>query len=330
MKHLDARNTSMIVSASYRTDVPAFYADWFRARLHAGFARVRNPYGGPPSTVPLTASAVQGFVFWTRNVEPFLPALAEVAAMGVPFVVQFTVTGYPRPLDAATISPARAVGQIRDLAARYGADSVVWRYDPIIATSLTPPAWHCETVRRLADALAGAVNEVVVSWAQIYRKTARNLGAAAQAHPFDWTDPPAAAKQELLAALATIATERRLTPSLCAQAELAVAGMAEARCIDVERLGRVAGRPISARRKPHRDGCGCWSSRDIGAYDSCPHGCVYCYAVASRAAAKQTFQAHDATAAFLSDGKRLPSPLSASGSPPGPSNRGADGEDETA
>lgn len=321
----------MIVSASYRTDVPAFYADWFRARLNAGFAWVRNPYGGASSRVLLNGEAVQGFVFWTRNVEPFLPALAEVAAMRLPFVVQFTVTGYPRPLDAATIAPARAVAQIRDLAERYGEDAVVWRYDPIIATSLTSPAWHRDTFNRLADALAGSVNEVVVSWAQIYRKTARNLAAAARAHEFDWADPSADEKRALLSELAALATARGLIPSLCAQADLAVAGMAEARCIDAERLGRVAGRPISARRKPHRAGCGCWSSRDIGAYDSCPHGCAYCYAVSGRAVAKRNFQAHDPAGAFLIGRNGQPTPLSATPSPPpGDGNQDATGDGETA
>jgi Domain of unknown function (DUF1848). len=293
----------MIVSASYRTDIPAFYADWFRARLRAGYARVRNPYGGPPSTVPLTAEQVQGFVFWTRNAEPFRPALADVGAMGVPFVVHLTVTDYPRPLDAATIPASRAVAQIRELAECYGPASVVWRYDPIIATSLTPPQWHGDTFARLADALAGAVDEVVVSWAQIYRKTARSLTAAARAHSFDWVDPLTERKRALLAELVSIAAERGLTFSLCAQADLRVAGVAEARCVDAERLGRIAGRTIDVARKPHRDGCGCWSSRDIGAYDSCPHGCTYCYAVTNRSIAKRRLQAHDPAGAFLVDGE---------------------------
>lgn len=288
---------AMIVSASYRTDIPAFYGEWFLARLRAGSVRVRNPYGGPPSEVSLAADRVQGFVFWTRNVEPFRPALAAVAAMGVPFVVQFTVTGYPRDLDAKTIPSPRAVAQIRDLAARFGPASVVWRYDPIIATSLTPRVWHRDTFTRLADALAGAVDEVVVSWMQVYRKTARHLAPGSVR--FDWQDPPSAAKQELLAELAALAAARGLTMSLCAQADLAVDGVAEARCIDAERLGRIAGRTLKAPRKPHRAGCGCWASRDIGAYDSCPHGCIYCYAVASRAAATRRFQAHDPAGAFL-------------------------------
>lgn len=289
----------MIVSVSYRTDIPAFYAEWFLARLQAGSVRVRNPYGGPPSTLSLRPPNVEGFVFWTRNCEKFRPALAAVAAMGVPFVVQFTITGYPRSLDAATIATDRAVAQLRDLSREFGSVSVAWRYDPILSTSLTPPAWHRETFHRLADALAGAVDEVVVSWAHIYRKTARKLAAATTAGAFTWTDPLAATKQALLVELAAIAAQRRMRLSLCSQPEFAAEGVGVARCIDAERLAAIAGRPLSAARKPHRDGCGCWSSRDIGAYDSCPHGCIYCYAVTNQTIAKRRFHAHDPAHDFL-------------------------------
>jgi len=85
----------MIVSASYRTDIPAFHADWFARRLEAGAVWVTNPYGGPPSRVDLSPQAASGFVFWTRNAGPFLPILDRLADQGRPFVVQITITGYP-------------------------------------------------------------------------------------------------------------------------------------------------------------------------------------------------------------------------------------------
>lgn len=89
----------MIVSASHRTDIPAFYGDWFRARRAAGFAKVASPLGGPAYTVPLSPDSVDGYVFWTRNIGPFVPVLHELRGEGTPFVIQHTVTGYPRALD---------------------------------------------------------------------------------------------------------------------------------------------------------------------------------------------------------------------------------------
>lgn len=289
----------MIVSASYRTDIPAFYADWFRSRLHAGFARVVNPYGGPPSRVSLAAPDCLGFVFWTRNARPFMPVLADVARTGLPFVVQFTITGYPRALDAATIAPEDAVAQVRQIVAAHGEGSVVWRYDPIVFSTLSEPAHHRERFARLADSLAGAVDEAVVSITQIYRKTARNLGQAARAHGFLWRDPDPADKRQLLADLAMLAAERGIRLTLCGQPALRAEAIGEARCIDADRLSRVAGRPLAAAAKAHRSSCACNASRDIGAYDSCPHGCTYCYAVTSRAAAKRRFARHDPAEEFL-------------------------------
>ncbi|MGE0743823.1 MAG: DUF1848 domain-containing protein [Rhodospirillales bacterium] len=287
----------MIVSASYRTDIPAFYADWFRARLAAGWCRVANPYGGPAATVRLDAA--DGFVFWTRNAAPFAAALDEVAARGIPFVVQFTVTGYPRSIDAATVQADRAVAQLRALAGRFGPRAVVWRYDPIVATGATPPAWHVDNFARLAAALAGATDEAVVSFAQLYRKTRRNLGAAAARGGFAVDDPPDAAKRDLLSALVPVAAAHGMALTVCTQPGLMAPGAAPARCIDADRLSAVAGRPVAARLKGNRPGCGCHESRDIGAYDTCPHGCAYCYAVQSRDKAQAALKAHDPAAERL-------------------------------
>lgn len=289
----------MIVSASYRTDIPAFYGDWFRRRLTAGFCQVANPYGGPPSTIALSPETVDGFVFWTRNAAPFTAALAEVAQRGIPFVVQYTITGYPRALEPSVTDAKRSIATLRMLADRYGRRVGVWRYDPVLLTSLTPPAWHRETFARLAAALAGAVDEVVLSFAQIYAKTARNTTRAAARHGFTWADPAAEAKQTLLAELAVIATDHGLVPTLCAQPDLRTSDLAPARCIDAARLSDLAGRPIAAKTKGNRPGCQCAESRDIGAYDTCPHGCVYCYAVRAPAAAKRAYRAHDPAAAAL-------------------------------
>ncbi len=289
----------MIVSASYRSDIPAFYAEWFARRRAAGYCRVANPYGGAPYRVPLAGPEVEGFVFWTRNAAPFLPVLDSLAAEGLPFVVQYTVTGYPRALEPAVPPAERGVDLIRALAERYGRRSVVWRYDPVLITSLTDAAWHQETFRRLAANLAGACDEVVLSFAQIYAKTRANTERAARAQGFSWEDPEPEAKCALLAGLAEIARASEIEPSLCAQPELTGAGIRPARCIDAERLSAVAGRAITVRRKGNRPGCHCTESRDIGAYDSCPHGCVYCYAVRRQGLAKACYRAQDPESDFL-------------------------------
>ena len=268
----------MIVSASYRTDIPAFYGDWFRRRLAAGYAYVRNPYGGRPGRVDLRPDGVDGFVFWTRNPVPFMPVLAELER---PFVVQLTMTGYGRGLEASVPPTDRIVDAAHAIANRYGPRTTVWRYDPI----LLPTHDHVEAAGRLGEALRGAVDECVVSFADFYRKTRRNLAKAG----FRWEDPDPTGRRRLIRALETAVAPIRLT--LCTQPGL---GGTPARCIDPIRLG-LADRPV----RGNRPGCACAESRDIGAYDTCPHGCLYCYANASPALAKRRFRAHDPEAEML-------------------------------
>ncbi len=289
----------MIISASYRTDIPAFYADWFRKRLAAGFADVANPYGGPSKRVRLDPEHASAFVFWTRHVKPFVPILSGLSATRRPFVVQLTMTGYPRALDLSTPPPSRVADQFRQLAAMFGKRVAVWRYDPIVFSDITPPDWHAHTFERLCARVAGSVDEVVVSVAQIYRKTKRNLDDAARRHSFSWHDPSTTEKVALLVRMTQIARNHGITLTLCGQPELLGEGIGAARCIDADRLSDVAGIPIQASQKAHRPKCGCWASRDIGAYDSCPHGCVYCYAVNNRRIATGNFRRHDPSDPYL-------------------------------
>lgn len=282
----------MIVSASYRTDIPAFYKQWLLNRLEAGFCRVANPYGGAPYEVSLRPGEVDAFVLWTRNLGPLQPQLHRLAERA-PFQVQFTVTGYPRALEPGVIDSAAALAQLRELRQAWGPRVAVWRYDPVVISSLTPPDWHLAAIARLAAQLSGVVDEVVVSFAQPYRKTARRLDAAAKRHGFTWRDPPDDEKRALLAGMVERAAAAGLRLGLCSQKALLVPGAAEARCIDTDRLADLAGRPIVARTKGNRPDCRCAESRDIGAYDSCAQGCAYCYAVAGESRARQALKAHD-------------------------------------
>lgn len=293
----------MIVSASYRTDIPAFYAAWFMNRFRAGYAKVVNPYGRQVSTVPLR-QGIDGFVFWTRNAEPFVGALRLVRGAGIPFVLSLTITGYPRALETSVIEAERAVATMRVLAAEFGPRALVWRYDPVLFSSLTPAAFHRDNFAALAGQMTGLVDECVLSFATIYKKTARNLAAAARAHDFAWEDPADEDKCRLVQDLSGLAKTHGLRLTVCSQEAYTVVGTQGAACVDARRLEDVArawGLPaaITAKVKGNRPGCLCHESRDIGAYDTCPHGCTYCYAVGSRRLAKLRYRDHDPKGEFL-------------------------------
>ena len=126
----------MIISASFRTDIPAYFGDWFAARRRAGFVDVRNPYNGRMARVDLSPEAVDGYVFWTRNPVPFWANLESLADDRVPFVIQFTLTGYQSIIEPSGLPVARAIAVMQRLRDLYGPDALVWRYDPIDSRSM--------------------------------------------------------------------------------------------------------------------------------------------------------------------------------------------------
>jgi hypothetical protein len=290
----------MIISASYRTDIPAFYGEWFEKRLEAGYCSVSNPYNSHQvRRVSLAREDVDGFVFWTRNIGPFMGRLSRVADLGRPFIVQQTATCYPRALEPAAVGAAVAVRQIRAVAEAYGPKAAVWRYDPIVFSSLTPAEFHLENFERLAGALEGATDEVVISFAQIYRKAARNLDLAARNFGFAWMDPPDDVKLDLASKLGEVARRHGMSLSVCSQRKYIVPGAKAARCVDARRLAAVGGRSIRARLKGKRPECGCYEAVDIGEYDTCPAGCAFCYAVLRREIALRRRESHDPEGEFL-------------------------------
>jgi len=295
----------MIISASYKTDIPAFYGEWFTNRLHAGYCKMVNPYSQQVYTIDLTPENVDGFVFWTKNIGPFLKHLQVVREMGYPFIVQHTITGYPRELEYRVINSTRTIEHMQELAGTYGPHVAVWRYDPIVISSLTPYTWHRDNFAMLAQSLAGTTDEVVVSFAQIYKKTRRNMDWAAREFGFDWHEHEATttrAVQALITDLAGIARSYGMRLKICSQKAFLILGITEeARCVDAERLEKISGTPIADRieRRGNRKECGCFASKDIGEYDTCPHGCVYCYAVQHRDLALARYKAHDPLGEFL-------------------------------
>ena len=289
----------MIISASYKTDIPTFYGEWFINRLRAGYCKTVNPYNLRISKVSLRPENVDGVVFWTKNIGPFFAQLSEVHHRNIPFVVQHTINGYPRTLEQSVVDSAKSVTHFRRVAEIYGPRVCVWRYDTIVLSSLTARDYHIATFSKLAEKLSGATDEVVVSFAHIYKKTLRNMDKAAKEYGFEWSDPDEAWKNDLLAELLGIAEFQGMRLTLCSQPQFLIPGCGEARCIDSDRLEAVAGRPIRSREKGNRPECRCSEAKDIGEYDTCPHGCVYCYAVQNKPLALARYRDHDPFSDFL-------------------------------
>ncbi len=295
----------MIISASYKTDIPTFYGEWFMNRLVAGYCKMVNPYNQQVYRVELTPESVDGFVFWTKNIGPFFKYLPEVQKRGYPFIVQHTINGYPRQLEFKVINYSHTIEHMKKLSVEYGPNVAIWRYDPIIISSLTTSDWHIDNFERLAIALEGTTDEVVVSFAQIYKKTKRNMDWAAKEFDFNWDQHEVIQEEDvrtLLKNLAQIARSYGMQIKICSQKAYLVPGVVEeARCVDADRIEKVSNKALQdkSKQRGNRKECGCFASKDIGEYDTCPHGCVYCYAVQNRDLALQRYKAHDPGSEFL-------------------------------
>jgi hypothetical protein len=302
----------MIISASYKTDIPTFYGEWFMNRLKDGYCNMVNPYNQQVSRVDLTPESVDGFVFWTKNIGPFLKNLPDIHKRGYRFIVQHTINGYPRELERKVIDAVQTIEHMKIVAGEYGPDVAIWRYDPLIISSVTPVDKHRHNFETLARALEGTTNEVVVSFAHIYKKTKHNMDQAAKELGFDWTEHEMMQEEtirNLLIELAEIAHGSGMQLKVCSQkAYLAPGIIEEARCVDADRLEKISHETLQGKSKQrgNRKECGCFASKDIGEYDTCPHGCVYCYAVQNREIALERYKAHDPASAFLFPPKGYP------------------------
>ena len=286
----------VIVSASRATDIPAFHAEWFMARLRAGYAQWRNPFN-PRQTQYVSFRKTRTVIFWSKNPAPLLPHLSEIDALGINYYVQFTLNDYEVDgLESGVPPLVQRIDTFRKLAERIGPERVIWRFDPLVLSERLTADMLIDRIERLAEQLRGHTRKLVISFADIerYQLVRRRLSRIyAGAREFT---------PEEMASFTTKLVERNeswgLELATCAE-EVELPGIARNRCIDDRLLARCfsddaelmeflgfdplfpgeAPSGISLKDRGQRKACGCIVSKDIGEYGTCQHCCVYCYAM---------------------------------------------------
>lgn len=263
----------MIVSASRRTDLPAFHADWFLERIRAGSVDVPNPRNpAQVRHVSLAPADVDCLVLWTKDPRPLMERLDELEAF--PFYFLFSLNAYGTDVEPRVPPLAERVAAFRDLFAHLGPDRVVWRYDPVLLSERYAAVRHAESFEAVACQLEGCTTDCILSFLDEYPRVRGALAARGL------RAPDAAEAQALAAVFADSARRHGMRLSACAEPyDLSGFGIRPARCVDPERIRRISGRAVPARKDPaQRPACGCAPSVDVGSYGTCGHGCVYCYA----------------------------------------------------
>ena len=129
----------MIISASRRTDIPAFYSEWFMNRIREGHLFVQNPFNAYQiRRVDLSPDNIDVIVFWTKNPQPIVRYLDELDDRGYRYYFQFTVTAHPKLLEPCVPPVSELLAAFKALSKKIGAEKVVWRFDPIVLSDVTP------------------------------------------------------------------------------------------------------------------------------------------------------------------------------------------------
>lgn len=285
----------MILSVSRRTDIPNYYSEWFFNRLKEGFLYVRNPMNFHQiSEIKISPDVVDCIVFWTKNPLPMMERLDELEAYNYYF--QFTLTGYGNDVERNLPNKKTSVIPIfQELSNRIGKEKVVWRYDPIFFSNRYNVQYHLKAFRSIAEALSGYTEKCVISFLDIYPKNKKNMDNLLS---YDLSDSEL---RGFAKELSNIAKENHIKIGSCAEKiDLDEYGIIHNSCIDKELIEKIIGCKLKINKdKNQRIECGCVESVEVGTYNTCKNGCVYCYANYSAKSVESNFQKYDPLSPLL-------------------------------
>lgn len=295
----------VIISASRATDIPACYADWFMQRLNDGFVTWRNRFNGRVQYVSFEKT--RAVVFWTKHARPMLQHLPELDARGINYYFTYTLNDYDAESIELYVPPlTERVAAFMTLSDRIGAERVIWRFDPLILTRSITVEALLDKIHRVGSRIHPFTEKLVISFIDItrYRKVQRNLIAGGCGDCREFTSEDI---DRIAAGLEAMNRQWGLEIATCAEkANLSDYGITHNKCIDDGLMRRLFGddgalmaflgrgpaedapetearsKGMKMRKDPgQRTSCRCVPSKDIGQYDTCGHGCLYCYATSS-------------------------------------------------
>jgi hypothetical protein len=274
----------VIISASRRTDLPAFYGEWFMNCLREKYVMVQNPMNPyAVSKIALDADSVDCFVFWTKNPRSFMKYLNEIDDRGYRYYFQFTITPYDNDIERSLGDKKAIIDTFIGLSNRIGRERVIWRYDPIIINEKYTLDFHAEKYREMYAMLSGYTEKCVISFIDSYHFLARAF------NDYGIKELSEAQMENVMGSITGTVrdSERKIAlASCCEKIDMAKFGVSRNRCIDSGLINRLFNLELGYKKDPgQRAACGCAVSRDIGTYNTCGHDCVYCYA--GRIAAKE-------------------------------------------
>lgn len=288
----------MIINTGCRTDIPAYYSEWFYKRIKEKYVMTRNPYY--PNQVlkyKLTPDVVDVLSFCTKNPDPMLSRLYEIKQFRQFWFV--TITPYGKEIEPNVPEKTRVMESLKKLSEKVGAKAVGWRYDPIFITDKYSVDFHINSFEKMANNLSGYVNQCVISFIDLYEKTKRNFRDAREVKREE---------QELLAQEFTRIGKKYsiVIRTCCENGDLKKFGVDVSGCMTKSVMEKAIGCTLHVpkRKISTRSACDCLLGNDIGMYNTCAHACVYCYANYDRKTVLDNMKLHNPDSPFLIGGFR--------------------------
>jgi DNA repair photolyase len=255
---------------------------------------VRNPMNlHQISRINLSPDVVDCIVFWSKNPQKMINKLERLK--GYSYYFQFTLTGYGQRLEPNVPSIQEAIDTFIVLSNLIGKERLIWRYDPIILTDRFDFHYHTSNFENIAKQLQGKTNRCVISFVDMYKKTMRNMSA------IKLSEITTDKMVKLSVTLNKICSKYDLELASCAEVvDLTVYGIKHGKCIDDKLIEEISGFVLNIDKDPtQRPECGCMASVDIGAYNTCPHECLYCYANYNHDLVHKNYALHDLESPLL-------------------------------
>jgi hypothetical protein len=278
-----------IISASRRTDIPAFYSEWFINRIKEGFVYVKQPFSRKWIKVNLSPVYVAAIVFWSKKFSPLINKLKTIEAISKNLFFHFTITAN----NELEINVPHYLDTTKDfiyLANRYSPSQLIWRYDPICITDKLPFEYYLENFRKCIEQLKGYVKICYISFANPYKKAILNI-LKYKGHSL--LELSRDVKKQYALKLSAIAEKYGVQIYACCNDYLVSDSIKKGSCIDGPYLSKIFNIPINSQKSPTRKECACTKSIDIGTYNTCPHECLYCYANSDKSEAVKNYRKHN-------------------------------------
>lgn len=280
----------MILFASGRTDIPAFYSNWFINRVEAGFVDVRNPFN-QKLVSRIYFSDVDLIMFCSKNP---LPMINKLDILKLPVLFYVTITPYGKDVEPNIPDKRLIIDGVKKLSLVLGIDNVVVRYDPIFLSDKYNVDYHIKAFDKLCKNLNGYVNKIIVSFMDEYKNVRNNRGI------LRYRTITKEDYKKIGEAFSKSAMDNGMSVQTCFEDEdLTQYGFVKGECLSHELAYILTGKKFKSSNVRKEKKCECVQMVDIGDYNSCLHMCKYCYANYDEKAVSSNFERHDDNSSLL-------------------------------